>query len=622
MAVVVAADALEARHAGAVFLHPFRGELAGLDILQHALHLGLGVGGDDARTRDIFAPFGGVRDRVVHVGDAALIDQVDDQLDLVQALEIGHFRRIAGFHQRLETGADQFDQAAAQDNLLAEQIGFAFLAEIGLDDARTAAADAAGIGQSEIERIARSILVDRDQARHAAALLVFAAHRVARPLRRDHDDVDRCFRLDQAKVHVQAVGERDRRAIADVRRDLGFVDVGLQLVWRRHHHQVGPCGGLRHAHHLEPVGLDLLGGCRAGLEADGDILDAGVLEVERVRPALAAIADDGDLLALDQVEIGVAIVIDTHFSFLPVLNSEALRPGFCSIKSEKLLRRPDGIAADSRLSQFQPVAEQQANLHVTGDQPEKGAECRFGIRELEKPGLPAGLQHRLQAPGQREAAVLQDDGAKIVVPRASTANGDAVQRDRCVARNHLEPVRSEACEAHCQRSKDEPLAVDRRHAHLGGLPLHRCRQQPVAIAEPFVERLLGTARPPRHGGHGQLIALLDQQAKCGVEHGFLPLRQRFAGVDIDGCLQQAVFLLDNGGSQAVPYVTVRLGYDVLSDPVQALSPLFDAFQAGTTSTGRACHGGKMLVGLLAYRRFRGRRHLYQCRRAAGAASPR
>jgi hypothetical protein len=30
--------------------------------------------------------------------------------------------------------------------------------------------------------------------------------------------------------------------------------------------------------------------------------------------ALAAIADDGDLLALDQVQIGVAIVVNAHLS--------------------------------------------------------------------------------------------------------------------------------------------------------------------------------------------------------------------------------------------------------------------------------------------------------------------
>jgi hypothetical protein len=31
--------------------------------------------------------------------------------------------------------------------------------------------------------------------------------------------------------------------------------------------------------------------------------------------ALAAVADDDDLLALDQVQVGVAIVINTHGSF-------------------------------------------------------------------------------------------------------------------------------------------------------------------------------------------------------------------------------------------------------------------------------------------------------------------
>src|SRR5690606_22628786 len=41
VAVVHATDALEARGARTVFLHPLRGELAGLDVLQDALHLGL-----------------------------------------------------------------------------------------------------------------------------------------------------------------------------------------------------------------------------------------------------------------------------------------------------------------------------------------------------------------------------------------------------------------------------------------------------------------------------------------------------------------------------------------------------------------------------------------------------
>ena len=98
---------------------------------------------DDARAGDVFAVFGGVGDRIVHVGDAAFVDEVDDQLHLVQAFEIGHLRRIAGLGQRLEAGPDQLAEAAAQHGLFAEQVRFAFLAESGLDDARAAAADAA-----------------------------------------------------------------------------------------------------------------------------------------------------------------------------------------------------------------------------------------------------------------------------------------------------------------------------------------------------------------------------------------------------------------------------------------------------------------------------------------------
>ena len=40
---------------------------------------------------------------------------------------------------------------------------------------------ARGVGQRDVERVARGVLVDRDQAGHAAAALVFAAHGVAGP---------------------------------------------------------------------------------------------------------------------------------------------------------------------------------------------------------------------------------------------------------------------------------------------------------------------------------------------------------------------------------------------------------------------------------------------------------
>src|SRR5688572_19980222 len=69
-----AAHRLEARLAGGVFQHPFAGEAAGLDLGQYLLHLGPDMLVDDPGTARIIAVFRGVRHRVAHVGDAALVD--------------------------------------------------------------------------------------------------------------------------------------------------------------------------------------------------------------------------------------------------------------------------------------------------------------------------------------------------------------------------------------------------------------------------------------------------------------------------------------------------------------------------------------------------------------------
>jgi hypothetical protein len=57
---------------------------------------------DDARAADVVAPLGGVGDGVAHVGEAAAIDEIDDELELVQALEVGALGLIAGLDQGLK----------------------------------------------------------------------------------------------------------------------------------------------------------------------------------------------------------------------------------------------------------------------------------------------------------------------------------------------------------------------------------------------------------------------------------------------------------------------------------------------------------------------------------------
>src|SRR5580704_7593117 len=93
--------------AGLVFFDPFARELPGLNLRQDLFHLFARLGGNDARPTRVIAILGRVGDRVTHVAEAAFIDQIDNQLHFVQALEVSDFGGITGFDQGLKTRADQ-----------------------------------------------------------------------------------------------------------------------------------------------------------------------------------------------------------------------------------------------------------------------------------------------------------------------------------------------------------------------------------------------------------------------------------------------------------------------------------------------------------------------------------
>ena len=307
-----AAQRLEAGLAGLAFEHPFAGEGARLDFAEDFAHALLDACVDDPRPARVVAVLGGVGNRIAHGGDAALVDQIDDQLDLVQALEIGHLRRVAGLDQGLVGGHDEGRDAAAEHRLLAEEVGLALLPEGGLEDRRAPGPEAGGIRDGHLQRVAAGILFGRHQARHAGAAHVFGAYGVARPLGRHHEDVDVRARLDEAEVDVQAVGEGQGGALLQVVAELAVVDAGLHLVGSHDHHHVGVLGGLGRRQDGEAVlpGPGVVGGpCEL---RDGYVLDAAVAQIEGVGMALAAVADDGHLLGLDQIDVGIAIVIDTH----------------------------------------------------------------------------------------------------------------------------------------------------------------------------------------------------------------------------------------------------------------------------------------------------------------------
>ncbi len=160
--------------------------------------------------------------------------------------------------------------------------------------------------------VARGILRDGDETRHTAPFLVFRAHRMAGAFRGHHQHIDVGTGVDQVEMDIEAVGEQQRRAVLHVGREVGLVDIGLQLVGRQHHHDIGPFGGFRHGHDLEAFAFGLLGRRGAFAQRHDDVLDPGVAHVEDVGMPLAAVSDDRDFLALDQIKIGIPIVVDAH----------------------------------------------------------------------------------------------------------------------------------------------------------------------------------------------------------------------------------------------------------------------------------------------------------------------
>ena len=299
---------VEVRPARLGLLDPLAGELARLNLLQDLLHLLLGGRGDHARPAGDVAVLGGVRDAVAHPRDALFVHQVHDELHLVEALEVGHLGLVAGLDQGLEPGLDQRGEAAAQHDLLTEQVGLGLLGEGGLDDARACATDGLGVRERQVLGRAGGILLDRDEARHSPALGVGAAHQVPGALGGDHDHVDSLGRTDALEADVESVGERERLALLHVALDVGRVGGLLLGVGHGHHDDVGPLGRIRDALDRESGRLGLGRRRRPLAQAHHDRHTA-LLQVQRMGVPLGAVADDGHLASADDRGIHVLLVV-------------------------------------------------------------------------------------------------------------------------------------------------------------------------------------------------------------------------------------------------------------------------------------------------------------------------
>ena len=204
---------------GAVLGDPLARELARLDLAQDVLHRLAGLVGDDPLAAREVAVLGRVGDRVAHPGDALLVHQVDDQLELVQALEVGQLRVVARVDERLVARADQLGDAAAEHGLLAEQVGLGLVLERRLDHAAARAADALGVGEREVLGVAasrpggsRSGRARREPSRY------WRRTRWPGPLGATSATSTSGGRLDLAVVDREAVAEQQQVAGRDARR--------------------------------------------------------------------------------------------------------------------------------------------------------------------------------------------------------------------------------------------------------------------------------------------------------------------------------------------------------------------------------------------------------------------
>src|SRR5580700_11842926 len=119
MVALLLAELLELLAAGVLVFEEALGEGAVLDVLQDPLHGLLHFRSDDARTGDVVTPLGGVGDGVAHVFEAAAVEEVDDELELVEDFEVGKLRLVAGLGEDLEAGLNERGGATAEDSLLA-----------------------------------------------------------------------------------------------------------------------------------------------------------------------------------------------------------------------------------------------------------------------------------------------------------------------------------------------------------------------------------------------------------------------------------------------------------------------------------------------------------------------
>ena len=104
---IAIADLFHFRFSGIALRNEVPCEGAVLDVREHTLHFGFGVGRNQPWSAHVVAVFRGVGDGISHGSETAFHHQVDNQLHFMHALEVSQFRLISRFDQRFKASLDK-----------------------------------------------------------------------------------------------------------------------------------------------------------------------------------------------------------------------------------------------------------------------------------------------------------------------------------------------------------------------------------------------------------------------------------------------------------------------------------------------------------------------------------
>ena len=225
----------------------------------------------------------------------------------MDALEVSISRIISCFCQCLEACLHQCAYTATENCLLTEEVCLCLDTECGLKKTCTSTTDTCTVSQCQILCMTGSILIYSDQTRCTLACLILGTYGMTRSLRSDHGYIHILRRDDLVEMDIEAVSEHQHISCLKVRLDVLLVKSSLQFIVDKDHDDIGLLGCFRGGIYLKALLLCPLPGLGALIKTDDDMC-SGVLQVQRMRMALAAVADDSDRLSVEKGEITILFI--------------------------------------------------------------------------------------------------------------------------------------------------------------------------------------------------------------------------------------------------------------------------------------------------------------------------